>query len=122
MSTKKLKLIKKQTYNYIWSNDAALFGNKSKFHFFKAGSSFESENIEKFVSPLSYNNIINFSHTFDEYFRTDIEPYFRIRDIFVCSNQLHGRPGIGFFLLLDNDTIYHTRCGCEHPVRDNYVP
>lgn len=123
---KELKKIKKSNTEYVWPKDhgQALVGT-NPYHFKSDGVPIETKHgIENFLSPISQKMVENFSHTFNPYWRTNIERQRRVEKVFVARNWLHGRPGVGFFCLLDDKTIFHTCCGkgCDKNMINNYKP
>ena len=75
-----------------------------------------------FLAPYPTLQVVAFLYTLNKSFRDLLERKHAVTDIFVANNDLHGRPGIGFFLWLDNDTIFHGSCGCGNVKREHYKP
>ena len=120
---KQLLKLKKSVTTYTWPDGVELISSESNFHF--KGHNvplYQRHGINEFINLLGETQIKNFLHHFNGYFRTNIEPRHRITNIFVAGNHLHGRFGVGFFLCLDDGSIYHGCCGCSHVTLDDFGP
>lgn len=122
-----LKNIKQRCTQYTFPPDhgLALVGDNA-YHFEGAEKLplDKKHGITEFLNPLSQRMVENFSYSFNSYFRDTILPNRRVQRIFVAKNWLHDRPGIGFFCVLDDNTIYHTCCGrgCDKDMVNHYKP
>lgn len=86
----------------------------------------ESENvplgdtINEFLPLIAKKQVCAFAHSFNAYYRNEIEKHHEVKDIFVAENFVHGWPAKGFFFILENSTIFHCCCSCGNISKSDF--
>jgi hypothetical protein len=92
---------------------------QSPFLFSAAGVPIGSH-IYDFLPLIPKKHVLAFAHSFNQFFREEIEPFYEVVNIFCAHNCLHEYHGKGFFFVLSNQTIFHCCCSCGNISRKNF--
>ena len=118
----KLKKLKYSVDSFTWPNGQELAPNsESPYHFSGNGVPIGTT-IDEFLPRFGRIQVCNWAHSFNPFFRNQIERNYDIKNCFVAENFLHKYKGLGFFLVLTDDSIFHVCCNCQNIRRENYKP
>lgn len=73
------------------------------------------------VLPLvPKRQVLAFAHSFNSFFRNNLEPHFEVSDVFVAAHNLHSYKATGFFFILNNGNIFHACCSCSNITKADF--